>query len=146
MRMVSLKRLLAKTLIVLLVAIGLMTHSCGRDPTEVGISDVLNGNWAWIYSYGGYGGHYIYPDSVGYDKTVDFGINHIYREMVDDSTTYYERFRIEIKEVWNDPAYVVIIENYPFELIIERVDMDTLVLNEYCSDCFSHTYIRLHPI
>ncbi len=144
--MVSLKRPRTGILVVILVAIGLMTHSCERDPTEVGISDVLNGNWGWIYSYGRYAGHYIYPDSVGYDKTVDFGTNHMYREMVDDSTTCYERFRIEIKEVWNDPAYVVIIDNYPFELIVERVDMDTLVLTEHCYDCFSHTYIRLHPI
>ena len=144
--MVSIKRRPTGILIVILIVIGLMTQSCGRDPTEVGIEDILEGNWGWIYSYGGYAGQYIYPDSVGYDKSVSFGVNSMYTEMNNDSTAVHERFRIENKMVWNEPAYVVIIDNYEFELIIERVDMDTLVLGEYCSDCFSHTYIRLHPI
>ncbi|MEE9555029.1 MAG: hypothetical protein V3W18_12090 [candidate division Zixibacteria bacterium] len=144
--MVSLKRSLTIIVIVLSVAIGLIALNCNRNPTESGIDEVLAGNWVWVYSFGGFGGQYIYPDSVGYDKSVSFGVNSMYTEMINDSTACHGRFRIEQKEVWNELAYVVIIDNYEFELIIERVDTDTLVLGEYCDDCYAHTYIRLHPI
>jgi hypothetical protein len=124
----------------------LSTSGCRRKPTEPGIYDVIEGNWNWVYSFGGYAGQYIYPDSVGYHRTIHFGFNHMYLEMIDDSTAYNEPFEIVKKAVGNDLEYVVQIENYPNELVVDRIDADTLVLSERCFDCFAHTYIRMYPI
>lgn len=125
---------------------GLCIHGCNRKPTKVDIYDVVAGNWRWIYSYGGYGGQYIDPDSVGYNKSVYFGINHVYTEFVDDSVAVESPFAIELRQFGGQSAYVLTIENQTIDLIIEKVNSDTLVLDEYCNDCYAHTYLRLYPI
>ena len=140
------KSLEIKSFIMAMIALCAIFVSCHRNPDKPDIGETIIGSWRWVCSYGGYGGQYIFADSVDYQKFVSLDINSIYTEMVDDSVYYRQPYRIEKKEVWGDTAEVIIIENYPFELIIDRVDRDTLVLNEYCNDCYTHTFVRLYPI
>ena len=140
------RRLLAGLLTSILLLTGISICGCQRNSTKLGVLDILEGNWAWVYSQGGYGGQYIYPDSVGYDKIINIGSNSIYIEIVDDSVSFRGRYEIVRQQISGELAYVMIIENYPKQLIIDRLDADTLVLGENCDDCFEHTYIRLYPI
>ncbi len=140
------ERLQPKAAVLVFSLLWLLLPVCGDGPLRVGPLGDLPGNWAWIHSYGGIAGQDIYADSVDYTKTVNIGINSNYTEFVDDSVYCHQSFQLIEKVVWDRTALVMIIENYPFELVIERVDRDTLVLNQYCEDCFRHTYIRLHPI
>lgn len=133
--------------IMVVAACALTVARCDKGPTEPDVTELLIGNWAWRYSYGGYAGQYIYADSVDYDKSVSFQVNSIYDEWINHSTVYHEHYDIVKKGVWqSDTAYVVIIENYPFELIVDRISMDSLVLSEHCYDCYTHTYVRLYPM
>ncbi len=130
--------------ILVLAACALTVARCDKGPTEPNVAELLIGDWAWRYSYGGFAGQYIYADSVDYDRGVSFHVNSIYDEWINDSTTYHEHYNVVKKAVWHsDTAYVVIIENYPFELIVDRISTDSLVLSEYCSDCYTHTYGRI---
>lgn len=135
---------------VVMLALAAVTNlffmACNRKPTKVDIYDVVAGSWRWIYSYGGYAGQYIDPDSVGYDKSIHFGINRVYTEYVDDSVAVEEPFAIELTQIGGRPSYVLTIENQAIDLIIQKVNSDTLVLDENCDDCYAHTYLRLHPI
>ncbi len=129
-----------------LLVICVMLLSCGRNPTEVDIYDVVNGSWDWAFSYGGYAGEYVYPDSAGYHKTIHFGNDRVYTEAIDDSVVLDEKYEIVMRRTGDRPAYHLYIENQAIDLFIERVDTDTLTLRENCDDCYSHTYARLRPL
>ncbi|MFQ5453698.1 MAG: hypothetical protein ACE5D6_05880 [Candidatus Zixiibacteriota bacterium] len=131
----------------LLLTLLVLTH-CGERPNDPNEGKSLMGSWHWVKSCGGLNGNCITPDSVGYDKLVIISQDSIYSEYHDDSLIIQKKFTVEKREwiVNHTMMDALLIDSWYTDMIIIFYSNDTLTLNENCSDCFDHTYVKLGPI
>jgi len=104
------------------------------------------GQWQWEKSCGGYTGGCIYADSVDYVVYVSFSADSVYRRVIDDSLVFEAKFHVTRDKLPNnDSADFLEIEDYFIRTVIEGLTEDSLILADYCIDCYTSCYSRRHP-
>ncbi|MEE8404336.1 MAG: hypothetical protein V3S17_02985 [candidate division Zixibacteria bacterium] len=133
------------SIISLIFLLSILLMSCNDKPTEK--VSPIRGNWRWVQSCGGFAGTCIYADSVNYSRRLSFDYNSNFTEYLNDSLMFAGKYRIVRKLVWGtDTSDVIVIDDYPFELIIDYIRNDSLSVSEICFDCFVSIYVKLGPI
>lgn len=146
---VRLCKIYKKSILVLFLS---MLLQCKCGPTRPDSNNEIFGSWNWEWSYGGLAGEYIFADSVDYYKSLIIDRNMTLIEMHMDSVVYSSSITVEKRIIGNaDTADVIIVEDHPmfpspFWLIIDHASRDSLILTDYCLDCYTHKYIRMFPI
>jgi hypothetical protein len=129
-----------------LVIILVFVIACKKDDasSEDDEKNPLFGKWEWLYSVGGIAGHHINPDSVGYNISVEFTANGMYRNYRDDTIFFTDTYVIKD---FVDPCsfeFIVEYENAPY--ITQQFcafSGDTMLrLQDNCLDCYDNYYIR----
>jgi hypothetical protein len=93
----------------------------------------LSETWFWIKSVGGQPENIVTPATYGYNLTVEFSKDSIYRIYKDDSLKYKSKFTIDFQNyLKSDGLY----QSVWFK------GRDTLYLNDVCPDCQGHVYVR----
>jgi hypothetical protein len=125
----------------------ILSIQCGDKGIDPRPPSGLVGSWRWVVSCGGVAYQCYYPDSVDYERRISFRADSTYIETSYGGIGFSGRFSVVRKEIsGGDTADVIIIEDYPFELIIDSLTSTTLILIDNCADCFVSTYKRLFPI
>jgi hypothetical protein len=129
-----------------LAVLALTLGSCavlGSDSKEEPIPGDLFGSWQWVQSEGGFGGVRMTPETEGYTQKLTFMSPRsfiLYRnnDVFDHGTFSAQReddgtkLHFSSSKAWTTDY-----------LLITLVESDSLVLQDWCFDCFSHTYRRI---
>ena len=139
------------TLFLILIFFGGIITSCRKDilsPTPN--TNLLFGQWKWIYSKSEFGGISQTPTSVGYERELEYTKKGVYKEFIDGKKeekllfTFIEGVSVDFQK----PDYVIkyfksglnkkekYIDNFSFP------QGDTLILKRDCEGCFSHYFVR----
>jgi len=121
------------------------------------ITDLLIGKWTWEYSYGGWAGITITPESAGYERSLLFendtsALNSdslFYYSFINDSIIVFGKTKIRKDSSFYPDTVLYFYRIYEDLLNIEDLiiydvsfDQDTLNLVEYCVDCYWHYFIK----
>ncbi|MEW6050104.1 MAG: hypothetical protein AB1644_03460 [Candidatus Zixiibacteriota bacterium] len=138
------RNLIPTALALAVVALATSCEDKGTQPKD----HPIVGNWRWVSSCGGFAYNCTWADSTGKFRGVTFERNGRYSEWGDVVFPLASRYHIVRRPRWSpsDSADFVLIDNRSPDMYIEKLTKDTLVLSEYCLDCFGHTYVRLGNI
>lgn len=103
----------------------------------------LVGTWNWIESVGGIGGWRWTPQSEGYTKKIKFTLPNVVQEFRNNEMIFEGMYRVEKKSYGENKAVDVLIIPSRIEQMIFYKSADTLILSEYCADCWQKTYVRV---
>lgn len=148
-----LKKKLKNLFLSVVVIIPVIAFSQKDSVEKDSISDLLIGKWTWEYSYGGWAGITITPETAGYDRTLLFEDDTLnsdslfYYTFINDSIIEFGKTKIrKDSSVYPDTIlyFYRIYEdllNIEDDLIYDvSFDQDTLNLFEYCVDCYQHYF------
>jgi hypothetical protein len=104
----------------------------------------IQGKWDWVRSTGGVTGQTVTPDSAGYShQQLLFTWDEEFVFYQDDTVNTQGIYSLERME---DKVYLSYNptsgSTWP-EQTVEFVEGDTLVLMDQCTDCYTHTYVRV---
>lgn len=129
--------------IIVIVVIALVFTSCVTNPENNTLT--IFGYWQLVESTGGFTGETRTPESLGYHETIYFTKDSLifrYRENQLIGAEHFHLFPGRSKGVADTLAR----EDYYVRQIISYRTADTLVLTDYCTDCFRTVYARTQPI
>jgi len=110
------------------------------------VPDSLYGSWNWIKSVGGIAGITYTPRSVGYTQKIILSRDNTSRFYKNDSLAIicpFDVYYISLSQNDSIPVIHYLDTRKTIDQAINFVTADTLILNDTCIDCFSHTYVRI---
>lgn len=136
------------TLFLIILCLSVITIKCSKDSSPTAPQETtLFGSWNWVISKGGYAGTWITPAFVGYTQKVVFNLNDLVQFYKNDSLVETYKFSIyNYKFSVTDSGKAIHYQDssrFIPDDIIMRLDRDTLILSEYCYDCYERTYARI---
>ena len=125
------------------VVIALVFTSCVTNPENN--KNTIFGYWQFVESTGGFTGETRTPESLGYHQTIHFTKDSLIFRYKDNQLVGVKRFHI-LPSRDKFVADTLIREDYYVRQIISFRTADTLVLTDYCTDCYRTVYARAQPI
>ncbi len=120
--------------------------SCSQSTSPNGGVPQIYGTWQWYRTTGGFGGTNTTPESCGCTAKAVFKPEGVAQFFQNDTLANQYPFTIIRDTTYGRENYLLHVESgthYPDQLINISSQGDTLVLADYCTDCFTHFYVRI---
>lgn len=116
--------------------------SCS-DPSGPSAQEII-GVWNWIESVGGFAGTRMTPEMIGRTEKLVFGLKGAYERYANGKLEARGRYWVERKRLASGVEVDMLkTDGRSFDAIVTFSSRDTLILNEYCMDCWKKTYVRV---
>ena len=126
--------------ILFLILIAFLAISCSSDD-DGGINSTLIGEWNWVKSTGGLSGSATYtPESTGENIKLIISSDSI-RRFKNGDLLYKVKYKIELIDINGESSELIVTEPQGISQFFE-VNENTLILTDYCNDCFVNEYIK----
>ena len=129
---------------ILIFAGMLMAYSCDNDdPVPTLPYENVFGSWDWYSTTAGLTQEVTYADSVDYAQTLEIDSQGEYLWKKDTVIISDVSFTIEIDTIEGAETYFLIFnDTAQVDQVFKVQDQDTLYLQDQCTDCDSHVFVR----